>query len=162
MEEVWKNIIGYEKLYKISNTGKVYSLITHKIMAGNLRSGYKNVQLSKNGSRKNFQIHRLVAVHFIDNPNNLPIVNHIDYCRTNNSVENLEWVTQKENVRHSICNMVGKNHICTAEENYGICYRYKQKIYEVWVKTKYGGRFKDIQEARAKRDEMLNEINITK
>lgn len=162
MKEVWKDIIGYENLYRISNTGKVYSLISNKVLSGNLRSGYKNVQLNKNGKRKNFQVHRLVAIHFINNPNNLPIVNHIDFCRINNNVSNLEWVTQKENINHSKCNMLGKRHIFKTEEMYGICYRKKHNNYEVCIKAKYGGKFRNLDDAKKKRDEMLNEISNTK
>jgi hypothetical protein len=61
--------------------------------------GYKYYRLSKNGKKKMFYAHRLVAEHFLPNPNNLPVVNHIDGNKLNNSVTNLEWVSYSENTK---------------------------------------------------------------
>ncbi len=166
----WKDIEGYEGLYQVNNIGQVRSLkfingsTIHnrvKILKQQERNGYLIVQLRKNTKRRTFQVHRLVANAFIENPNNYNIVNHIDYDKHNNNVSNLEWCTQKYNVRHSICNMKGKLHISKIrKEMYGITYRQKYNIYELTIKGKYYGRYKQLGEAIRKRDEMLNELNI--
>lgn len=107
MKEIWRDIEGYEGLYQVSNIGRVkslmfrnnkYSISREKIMACTIRSGYYVLVLRKNKERKSEQVHRLVAKAFIPNPNNLLIVNHKDFNRRNNNVQNLEWCTQKQNV----------------------------------------------------------------
>ena len=105
--EVWKDITGYEGLYQISNYGQVKSLHYHrgaseKIMALKTMRGYKLIGLRKNGVKKIFQVHRLVAKAFIANPYNLEQVNHKDTNKANNHVDNLEWVTARENSLHAI------------------------------------------------------------
>lgn len=98
MEEIWKDIKGYEGLYKISNFGNVKSLnIKRNKKLSMNRCGYLFVNLSKNDVRKNFLVHRLVAAAFIENPENLPCVNHIDEDKTNNCVNNLEWCSYEYN-----------------------------------------------------------------
>lgn len=108
--EIWKPIKGYEKLYEISNYGRVKSLprkigfvIQHeeKILNTYLNKfGYLKVRLTKNYIGKNYFVHRLVAEAFLDNPLNLPCVNHKDECKTNNHVSNLEFCTQKYNCNY--------------------------------------------------------------
>jgi hypothetical protein len=108
MEEIWKDIEGYEGLYQISNLGNVRSLNWKK--SGERRNlwlkphnkGYLQVELSKCGVKKCFVVHRLVAGAFIPNPDNLPQVNHIDEIKTNNAADNLEWCTRSYNVRYSL------------------------------------------------------------
>ena len=101
IEKIWKPIIGYENLYKINNYGEVLSLRSNKILKPNNNGiGYFIVQLCKNGERKNYLIHRLVAEHFLDNPNNLPEVNHKDEDKSNNFVNNLEWCKHKYNMNY--------------------------------------------------------------
>ena len=100
MKEIWRDIVGYEGLYQVSNTGKVRNK-KRKILKPQLFScGYLYVALYKNRKMKYFRIHRLVAQAFIPNPNNYPIVNHRDENRQNNLVENLEWCDQKYNVSY--------------------------------------------------------------
>lgn len=96
--EIWKDIKGYEGLYMISDQGRVYSIRSNIYLAqSETQDGYLKVKLCRNGQRKTEYIHRLVARHFIDNPKNLPQVNHKDENRQNNNSSNLEWVTAKDN-----------------------------------------------------------------
>ena len=98
MTEIWKDIEGYEGLYKISNYGEVWSVRKQGLLKKNDgEKNYYRVTLSKNKKKKQFNIHRLVATHFIDNPFKKPCVNHLDENKTNNHYSNLEWVTHKEN-----------------------------------------------------------------
>lgn len=102
MEE-WKDIIGYEGHYQISNWGRVYSVLRNKIRV--LTYGlYVQITLHKDGHRKIFLVHRLVGIHFIPNPQNKPEINHKDCNRHNNNDWNLEWVLPIENIAHSIVN----------------------------------------------------------
>ena len=102
MEEIWKDIEGYEGLYQVSNMGNVRSLNYNqtreiKVLKPSNNRGYKLVVLSKNGKSKTYQVHRLVALHFIPNPNSLSIINHKNEDKTNNCVDNLEWCTIQYN-----------------------------------------------------------------
>ena len=101
-DEVWKDVPGYEGLYKVSSHGRVYSSVTNKIMKSSESShGYLVVQLSNHGKSREWKVHRLVAISFIPNPFNLPQVNHKDLDKKNNFVENLEWCTLKFNIEHA-------------------------------------------------------------
>lgn len=110
--EIWKDIKGYEGSYMVSNYGRVKSLEknikSHNCSRIQYRPerilkqykskwGYMRVYLTQNSIKKMFAVHRLVAMAFIDNPDNKPCVNHIDNNRNNNVVDNLEWCTYKEN-----------------------------------------------------------------
>lgn len=110
--EVWKDIPDYEGIYQVSNKGRIKSLAR---IVGNCKrkdkiiipkdngTGYYKVNLYKNGKHKNHYVHKLVASVFINNESNKPCINHKDYNRKNNNVENLEWVTYKENNNYSCC-----------------------------------------------------------
>ena len=91
VNEQWSDIKGYEGYYRISNTGKIYS-IKSKIMLkqSNSNKGYHSVKLQRNGIKKTYRVHRLVAMTFIPNLTGLLDVNHIDEDKSNNSVTNLE------------------------------------------------------------------------
>lgn len=104
--EVWKDVKGYEGLYQVSNYGRVKNSKKDHILKPVVRQhGYLGVMLYGHGGHKTrgfktFSVHRLVAEAFIPNPDNLSEVNHIDECKTNNRVENLEWITRKDNVNY--------------------------------------------------------------
>ncbi len=119
VDEVWKDIKGFEGYYQISNYGRVKSLsrpvylvgsgIFHRFKKETIKKpkidkdGYECVTLSVNGYDKTFAIHRLVALHFLTVPDDYleKEINHKDYNRRNNYYENLEWVTHKDNVQYS-------------------------------------------------------------
>ena len=108
--EHWKSIAGYEGLYQVSNLGRVKSLNynhtgTDKILKPwKTHDGYLQVILCKDGHVKKFKVHRLVAKAFIPNPNNLETVNHKDEVKTNNTVGNLEWMSQRDNINYGTHN----------------------------------------------------------
>ena len=112
MQEIWKDIEGYEGLYQVSNKGRVKSLSRLVVRVGKPNyitkekilkcselkgTGYPAVKLGSNNNFKSMLVHRLVAQAFIPNPDNLPQVNHKDEIRTNNCVDNLEWCDSKYN-----------------------------------------------------------------
>lgn len=119
-DEIWKDVVGWEGLYQISSYGRVKSLPKidgvrfrgHSIILKQKiqKTGYCCVQLNDNKNRKpsNQLVHRMVALHFIQNPKNLPQVNHIDFNKQNNYTLNLEWASPKENTQHAIKNGVNK------------------------------------------------------
>lgn len=112
--EIWKDIKGYEGLYQVSNLGRIKSLgrtqrcqgnkqeyRKERIMKQHLRGGYYQVSLCKNSKHKHFGVHRLVALVFLDNPEAKEEVNHKNGIKTDNRVDNLEWVTRSENAIHA-------------------------------------------------------------
>ena len=116
----WHPLKGHEGLYEITQCGSVRVVGSQKALNSVIgkngtnvlsqqltKFGYKKVLLSKDGLRKTYTVHRLVALTFIDNPFNKKTVNHIDGNKTNNHLSNLEWATQSENVLHSF-NQLGK------------------------------------------------------
>lgn len=103
--EIWKPVAGYEELYEVSSLGRVKSLANNKsrkekILKPYNDDGYLQVQLYRDGKRKFFKVHRLVAAAFIPNPLGLPEVNHKDENPSNNVVENIEWCDRSYNVNY--------------------------------------------------------------
>ena len=122
--EVWKDVVGYEGLYEVSNLGRIRTykdkityterhgirkwkqrIIKQKFQKRVRSEKYDaRVTIWKDGKEKTFLVSRLVARAFLENPLNLPQVNHIDGEPTNNNVLNLEWCSEKENVNHAFKN----------------------------------------------------------
>lgn len=113
-EEIWKKIKGYEEYYEISNYGKVRRIkyedcshikthtLPYYLKPRKDKDGYLKYTLVDKMKSKSFIAHRLVAIHFIPNPENKPTVNHKDGNKLNNYVDNLEWATQKEQNKHAL------------------------------------------------------------
>lgn len=145
MKEIWKEIDGYDGFYEISNLGRCkthYALGSGKyteegriIKPVKCSNGYLEYQLRKDGKRKCHMAHRLVAQAFIPNPDNKEEVNHIDECITNNKVDNLEWVTPKEN-----CNYGTRNKRSIENHKYN-------KIIQLTLEGEYIATHNDAKEA---------------
>jgi hypothetical protein len=137
MIEVWKKVKGYED-YLISNFGNVKSIKfgKEKLLKDRPKKGYKQIVLySEDKIPKYFLIHRLVALHFIENKNNHKIINHKDCNKSNNYFYNLEWCSNKENTNHALKNNLipkGENHKLFKIKDIEIKeirFLYKNKIY---------------------------------
>ena len=157
-KEVFKPVKGYENIYEVSNLGKLKSFdryvkgkyqnkyfMSGKLFKDNITSKrYKQVGLrNNNGIRKMYSVHRLVAIAFISNPKNKPQVNHIDGNKKNNNVNNLEWCTASENLKHSYKNGFHKspthmkNRIGKNSNNYKPVIQYD--IFLNYIKEYWGG-----------------------
>lgn len=127
--EIWKDIIGYEGLYQVSSFGRVKSLericemrygftrkVPEKIRSLNPdKDGYLKINLHMNGETNRYMVHRLIALLFIPNTKDAPVVNHINGIKNDNRVDNLEWATISENTKHGFDKLnripvAGKNH----------------------------------------------------
>lgn len=97
---IWKDIPGFEGLYEVSISGKVKNSITKRLLKNNNRGRYYSVTLYKNHKPHQLSVHRIVALTFIPNPENKPMVNHKNGNRYDNNIVNLEWCTQSENEKH--------------------------------------------------------------
>lgn len=133
--EIWKNIKGFEGFYQVNNLGKVKTIERKRICSkGGIRlvkekmltpcifpNGYIGFYLRVNGNRKTVLQHRIVAECFIENKNNLATVNHKDSNRSNNNIENLEWMSQSQNIKYGFINNA------KARENVKYCRGKKHK-----------------------------------
>lgn len=168
MEEIWKPIDGYEGLYEVSNLGRVRSLEFRNGSGRHKRvrllsptdngHGYKIIGLVVGGKKRNHYVHRLVAQSFVPNPNNLPVIDHVDHDRGNNVAHNLRWMTQRDNVRYSrslMCKPRQKPMTNTGERY--ISRQKKDGRYRLTVGRKQIGVYDTIKEAVEARNEILKE-----
>ena len=103
--EIWRDIEGFEGHYQISNYGRVKSFKNGEVIIRKPhvdKDGYLQICFCDKSNHKWFKVHRLVAIAFIPNPENKETINHIDGCKMNNFVENLEWATRTENNQHAV------------------------------------------------------------
>lgn len=149
MEIIWKDVVGYEGLYKVSNIGEVKRIFTktftysknntvtinEALIPQNYSSGYFRISLRKNNIETQYSAHRLVAEAFIPNLDNKPFVNHINGVKDDNRLENLEWCTVSENSLHSV-RVLGKN----SNE------KYRKPVLQLSVEGEIIKEFKSIKE----------------
>ena len=178
-KEVWKEVPGYDGKYFVSNHGRIKSMwrLRNLYIDGHERKnvrvykerlmtptdngrGYLIVSLKNDGSRSSRYIHRLVAELFVENQNNMPVVNHIDFNKKNNNADNLEWCTQQHNIVHSIPNM-RKQHAVACRELPPYIGVDKQGCYRVHIKRIPYKRFQNIEDAIAYRNEVFDEIGYS-
>jgi hypothetical protein len=151
MEE-WRTITDFPD-YQVSNMGRVKSIKWGRelIMKQCTYKRYKRIQLTDSPRWQTLSLHRLVAIAFIDNPDNLPEVNHKNHIRDDNRVENLEWVSHEENQRGKIyaTGVTGEKYIKARGNKFEI------KIRRNNTQVVYYARFETLPEAVAARDEWL-------
>lgn len=174
LNEIWKTI-EEEPKFEVSNLGRIRVKKTgliRKLHKGVTCKGYLNVMIYQgNNKHKNYLVHRLVAKAFIPNPEGKPQVNHIDNNRENNCVENLEWVTISENLKHAFklgtkkARALGQKMPNAQSKYHNVCYR---KDRQRWtVTTKLNNKrlsqrlFKTEEEAAKWADDLLRINNIT-
>ena len=149
-EEIWKDIVGYEGFYLVSNLGNVKSIdryvkhnygdLSRRIQKGitiklTINSDkYYCVTLGKNGKHKTFTVHRLVAIAFLENTLNNNIINHKDGIKTNNHYTNLEWCTTQQNTQHAT-----ENNLIPFGENHGMSKLTDMQVLEIREKYKPKG-----------------------
>ena len=168
-EEVWKPVQDYEEIFEISNLGRVKRCGTEKYLKLDMSStaNYARVGLCKNGKQIKYSLHRLLAQTFIPNPNNLPLVDHIDRNKLNNSLDNLRWVSLSENQRNrgkTKHNTSGHKHISYRPEH--------QRPNEVYIRAaryrvtiindgkQYHRRCKTLEDALELRKNLLEELKL--
>ena len=145
MNDDFVDVTGYEGIYKINKEGDIWSCYYKKIIKFYMSFGYKRIQLRKNNTRNEYFIHRLIAINFIPNPDNNPVIDHINRIKTDNRIENLRWVSRCENCQNMtkyITNTSGFKNISTdtkgGYEYWRIEIKYNNNTYQKkFSKTKY-------------------------
>ena len=156
-EELFKRIDGFDN-YLVSNFGNIKNSKTNKILKLiNNSEGYKVINLFKNKKVKMFRVHRLVAIAFLENPNNKPKVDHIDNNPANNNVKNLRWATSSDNS----CNRGKQKNNTTGFK--GVSFDKHAKKYQAYIningKKKSLGYFKNVEDASKAYEAKAKEIH---
>ena len=156
-EELFKSIDGFDN-YLVSNFGNVKNSKTNKILKpGNDKKGYKQINLYKNGKVKMFKVHRLIGKAFLENPDNKPMIDHIDNNPSNNNKKNLRWATRNDNSANQ-----GK-HINNKSGFKGVAYHKPSNKYRTQIringKIKHLGLFKSAEEASRAYEAKAEEIH---
>ena len=168
----WRDVRGYEGLYKVSENGDVVSLdrnvncgIKHnkivtkkgRVLKASLSKGYRVVSLSKDNIIKSKRVHRLVAEAFLENAENLPQINHIDGNKLNNNVNNLEWCSSKHNIQHSF--NIGLHSKTGIQKSVNACIKKNSRpVIQLTKENKFINEFKSITEAGKKTNINLDAI----
>jgi len=146
----------YENEYQINKNGEIKNKKRNIIMNPKNTNGYLRIGLRKNGIRKFYFIHRLLAIQFIDNPNNYDLVDHIDNNRLNNDLENLRWINYSGNCRNRI-----KRKNCSSKYR-GVCWDKKDKKWRASItidgKVKCLGFFTNEEDASLVYEKVYNEL----
>lgn len=151
--EIWRDVVGFEGLYKVSNYGNVLSVKSNRLLKPFDNKGYLRVQLWKDGKCFKRLVHRLVAEAFLEKPGDGYQVNHKDLNKKNNHVDNLEWVIPEENVRHAIETIDGrrerlKHDMSAIGKKYGYIGAEKSKKPVVQIDVKTGEIINEFSSAR--------------
>ena len=174
MEEIWKDIKGYEKMYQISNYGRIKSLSRfinsckqyssigyyskEKIIKQSVsKTGYYICTLCKNGKTRTFKVHRLIAEAFIDNPNNLPIINHKDGNKLNNSIDNMEWCDYSHNNKEAYKQGLKESNLKWIVE---LNKRKRKKVNQYDLNNNFIKQYKSVHEAE--NETKAHHVNIIK
>lgn len=154
--EIWKDIPEYEGIYQISNLGRVKNR-HNRILKQQLNNGYYEVRISKNNIKDSIKIHRMLGILFIPNPDNLPVIDHIDRDTKNNILSNLRWCSRSAN---SVNKKIMSN---TNEKNIVLDTSRGYKYFKVNIKrnknTIIRKSFKSIEDAIIYRDKILATLN---
>lgn len=175
--EIWKPVPDFERFYEASTHGNIRNLREKVMKTYAINSGYQALKFTINGDRTSHLVHRLVALTFLDNPDELPEVNHIDEDKTNNRLDNLEWKSSSGNKQHSIAtgtydkiyttkNSLGKKHL---PNNYSEYHNVSfDKNRDRWVgsirvdgKNMHSKRFKTEEEAALHVNWIIDELGLT-
>lgn len=170
--EFWRSVVGYEGLYEVSNFGRIKGMEKIRTAKGGSyirneqiiiqsihHNGYKVIGMTKNGKRKSFESHRIIAMSFLPNPDNKAEVNHINLDRGDNSLENLEWTSRRENLSHGF-----KNKICSSQYR-GVAYNKNTKKWIAYCSfngklIRMGYKFDNELDAARAYNNKLDELNI--
>ena len=170
LNEVYKDIVGFEGIYQVSNFGNVKNQHGKILKTYQINSGYLCLKLHATGKRSSHLVHRLVATAFLDNPK--PEVNHIDGNKHNNTLTNLEWCTRSENTQHALKTglmvynkpTAGLKTIRNTSGYYGVLFdrtRNKWIAHVVWDKVRYlHKRYNTAIEAAKARDAKVFELGL--
>jgi hypothetical protein len=155
MKEEYKTIDGYDN-YKVSNLGNVKNVKTGKILKPNVSKGYLNVNICKDGKFKIYGTHRLIALTFIDNPEDKPCVDHIDNNKENNHISNLRWATYRENSQNA---SISKRNTSGVK---GVTFKKDHKKWCAFIRIDcinvHIGYYNTIEEAQEARINKANEV----